>query len=144
MCSCCLLKGRYLPNRLYLTALQKNTCPHFANCHKKATFARKKRDKGMAKHNDLGKWGEDLVAITADLTTVVFVEVKTRTTDDVSEPADAVNRQKIRNLGIAANNYIKQFNVVEQVRFDVVTIVGNSNENAQLEHIEDAFNPLLA
>ena len=124
----------------------------------------------MAKHNDLGKWGEDLaaeylqkqgyvirerdwhcgkrdidlVAITADSTTVVFVEVKTRTTDEVSEPADAVNRQKIRNLGIAANNYIKQFNVVEQVRFDVVTIVGNSNENAKLEHIEDAFNPLLA
>ena len=124
----------------------------------------------MAKHNDLGKWGEDfaaeylqkqgyvirdrdwhcgkrdidLVAISADLTTVVFVEVKTRTTDEVSEPADAVNRQKIRNLGIAANNYIKQFNVVEQVRFDVVTIVGNNSKNAQLEHIEDAFNPLLA
>ena len=122
----------------------------------------------MAKHNDLGKWGEDfaaehlqqqgyvirdrdwhcgkrdidLVAITADMATVVFVEVKTRTSNEVSEPADAVNRQKIRNLGIAANNYIKQFNV--QVRFDVVTIVGTSRENAQLEHIEDAFNPLLA
>ena len=78
------------------------------------------------------------------MATVVFVEVKTRTSNEVSEPADAVHRQKIRNLGIAANNYIKQFNVVEQVRFDVVTIVGTSRENAQLEHIEDAFNPLLA
>ena len=78
------------------------------------------------------------------MATVVFVEVKTRTSNEVSEPADAVNRQKIRNLGIAANNYIKQFNVVEQVRFDVVTIVGTSRENAQLEHCEDAFNPLLA
>ena len=76
----------------------------------------------MAKHNELGKWGEDfaaeylkeqgyvirdrdwhcgkrdidLVAISADLTTIVFVEVKTRTSDEVSEPADAVNKQKIR------------------------------------------------
>ena len=124
----------------------------------------------MAKHNELGKWGEDfaadylqkqgyvirdrdwhcgkrdidLVALAADMATIVFVEVKTRTSNDVAEPADAVNRQKIRNLGIAANNYIKQFNVVEQVRFDVVTIVGTCRESAKLEHIEDAFNPLLA
>ena len=83
------------------------------------------------------------MAISADLTTIVFVEVKTRTSDEVSEPADAVNKQKIRNLGIAANNYIKQFNVVEQVRFDVVTIVDSNQQNAKLEHIEDAFNPLL-
>ena len=72
----------------------------------------------MAKHNELGKWGEDfaadylqkqgyvirdrdwhcgkrdidLVALAADMATIVFVEVKTRTSNDVAEPADAVNR----------------------------------------------------
>lgn len=124
----------------------------------------------MARHNDLGRWGEDfaadylqdkgyiirdrdwhfgkrdidIVALTDDAATVVFVEVKTRTGDELSDPIDAVNRQKVRHLGIVANNYIKQFEVVEQVRFDVITIVGTNKQNARLEHIEDAFNPLLA
>ena len=124
----------------------------------------------MAQHNDLGKWGEtfaadflqkqgyiirerdwqfgkrdiDIIALTADLTTLVFVEVKTRTNKEMVEPELAVTRQKIKSIGIAANNYIKQFDVVEEIRFDVITIVGSNASNAQLKHIEDAFNPLLA
>ena len=124
----------------------------------------------MAEHNELGKWGEqyaadylqsigydiierdwrighrdiDIIARTGDGTTVVFVEVKTRTSDVVTKPDDAVDIKKIRNIGYAANNYIKTKGIVDEVRFDIISIIGNNKENAQLEHIIEAFNPCLA
>ncbi|KXB83386.1 TIGR00252 family protein [Prevotella sp. DNF00663] len=123
----------------------------------------------MAAHNDLGKWGEDyaadylvregydiierdwrlggkdidIVARTPDGTTVVFVEVKTRRSDAITKPADAVNRQKMRNLGHAANAYVKMHQLWDELRFDVITIVGCDEETVRMEHIKDAFNPLL-
>ena len=124
----------------------------------------------MAKHNELGRWGEqfaadylrghgyelierdwrvghrdiDIIARTPDTRTIVFVEVKTRTSDTLTSPDDAVDMRKIRNIGFAANAYIKQMNVLEPLRFDIITIVGDSADNAQLEHTEDAFNPCMA
>lgn len=124
----------------------------------------------MARHNELGKWGEqyaadylqsigydiierdwrighrdiDIIARTGDGTTVVFVEVKTRTSDVVTKPDDAVDIKKIRNIGYAANNYIKTKGIVDEVRFDIISIIGNNKENSQLEHIIEAFNPCLA
>ena len=123
----------------------------------------------MASHNDLGKWGEelaaqhlreqgytildrdwrlghrdlDIVARTPDGTTVVFVEVKTRTSDVVSRPQDAVDARKVRSLGAAANAYAKEFQLWDELRFDLISIIGDRAETAVLEHVEDAFNPLL-
>ena len=126
----------------------------------------------MAEHNDLGKWGEqyveaflrrkgyiilerdwrhgrslcdiDLICKTADQTTIVFVEVKTRSADDITLPEDAVTLNKMRSLGHSADNYVKMNNITEDLRFDIVALVGNSNdEEPQINHIEDAFNPLL-
>lgn len=123
----------------------------------------------MASHNDLGKWGEemaaqhlreqgytildrdwrlghrdlDIVARTPDGTTVVFVEVKTRTSDVVSRPQDAVDARKVRSLGAAANAYVKEFQLWDELRFDLISIIGDRSETALLEHVEDAFNPLL-
>ena len=123
----------------------------------------------MAAHNELGKWGEemaveylhdkryiirecdwklgkrdiDIIALTPDETEVVFVEVKTRTTDEVAKPEDAVDMRKIRSIGVAANAYVKMCDVVEELRFDIITIVGTTRDNMRVEHIKDAFNPLL-
>ena len=126
----------------------------------------------MAEHNDLGKWGEqyveaflrrkgyiilerdwrhgrslcdiDLICKTADETTIVFVEVKTRSADDITLPEDAVTLNKMRRLGHSAVNYVKMNNITEDLRFDIVALVGNSHsEEPQINHIEDAFNPLL-
>lgn len=123
----------------------------------------------MAAHNELGKWGEDIavtylvkkgydirerdwrlgkrdvdiIALTEDRRTLVFIEVKTRRTDDLFDPTDAVNRQKIRSIGYCANAYIKTFTVDLDIRFDVITIVGSPETEASIEHIEDAFNPCL-
>ena len=50
----------------------------------------------------------------------------------------------MRRLGHSADNYVKMNNITEDLRFDIVALVGNSNdEEPQINHIEDAFNPLL-
>ena len=123
----------------------------------------------MATHNDLGNWGEemavqhlreqgytildrdwrfghrdlDIVARTPDGIVVVFVEVNTRTSDVVSSPHDAVDARKIKSLGAAANAYVKEFQIWDELRFDIISIIGDRSETALLEHVEDAFNPLL-
>ena len=125
----------------------------------------------MAEHNDLGRWGEqvavnwlhkrgytirecdwhighrdiDIIALTEDMRTVVFVEVKTRSNTTFAQPEDAVDRKKIRNLGIAANAYVKMNKLTLDVRFDILTVVGECGDaNPVIEHWEDAFNPMLA
>lgn len=123
----------------------------------------------MARHNDLGTWGEqmavdyleskgytvrdrnksfkkdelDIVAISPDGTELVFIEVKTRTSEEFQEPEQAVNRRKIRNLGRAADDYLKREAMEMYARFDIITIVGDAPQNAVIHHIEKAFNPLL-
>ena len=79
----------------------------------------------------------------ADALTVVFVEVKTRLPDSAAAPEDAVDAVKIRNLCVAADNYVKMHEVDEELRFDIITVVGTKGCEPRIEHIEDAFNPLL-
>lgn len=123
----------------------------------------------MAEHNDFGKWGEDeaahflerkgyvilekdwrigkrdldIIALTEDQSTIVFVEVKSRDNNVFQEPEEAVDVLKMRNLAIAANGYIKQNDISLDVRFDIISIVGKTSHLESVSHIEDAFNPLL-
>ena len=88
--------------------------------------------------------GGMLALVEPATNTVVFVEVKTRATDVITKPEEAVDRRKIRNIGMAANTYVKMLNVLDELRFDVVSVIGGTKETAQVEHIVDAFNPCLA
>lgn len=123
----------------------------------------------MAEHNDLGKWGEDeaalyyedrgyeilerdwkvgkrdidLIALTEDKDTLVFVEVKTRQNNDLQEPEEAVDVKKMRNLAIAANAYVKLHGLDMDVRFDIISVIGTCSCVESIECFEDAFNPLL-
>ena len=122
----------------------------------------------MAEHNDLGKWGEDeaalyyedkgyeilerdwkvgkrdidLIALTEDKDTLVFVEVKTRQNNDLQEPEEAVDVKKMRNLAIAANAYVKLHGLDMDVRFDIISVIGKCSCVESIECFEDAFNPL--
>ena len=123
----------------------------------------------MAEHNELGKWGEDeavlyledqgyvivdrdwkmgrrdldILAYTPDGNTLVVVEVKTRTDEEYQQPEEAVTRGKMRNLAIAANAYVKKCQVDKELRFDVISIVGCAHQVKSLQHLKDAFNPML-
>jgi putative endonuclease len=124
----------------------------------------------MAEHNKLGTWGEelaanylrekgytirdtdwklgkrdlDIVALTPDQRTLVFVEVKTRISDAITKPEDAVDIKKIRSIGYTANSYVKEFDIDLETRFDIISIIGKYGEQTRIEHLEDAFNPVLA
>lgn len=83
------------------------------------------------------KSGEiDLIALHKD--EVVFVEVKTRTSDAFGAPELAVDARKQRSMVKAALGYIK-YKKLHQVpcRFDVVTVSASAGRKVEL--IRNAF-----
>ncbi len=73
---------------------------------------------------------------------LVIVEVKLRASNAFGQPEDFVSLKKQKNLIKAAHAYVIEKNLDYEVRFDVVSIIQNSNEFS-LEHIIDAFYPTL-
>ena len=118
----------------------------------------------MAKHNELGKLGEELATqylqkkgyeilernwrnrhkeidiVAKDGETLVVVEVKTRQDDYHGEPDLAVTRVKQARLISAANAYVFKHNLDCDTRFDIISIVFEGGEPV-IDHIEDAFLP---
>lgn len=120
----------------------------------------------MARHNELGKMGEDaaikylenhdyvirhrnwrkghleLDIVAAKDNMLIIVEVKTRSNALFAKPEDAVYIKKIKHTVRAADTYIKLFQLDSQVRFDILTLTGTP-DNFQIEHIKEAFYPPL-
>jgi putative endonuclease len=84
----------------------------------------------------------DLVARSPVPETLVFVEVKTRRSEDFGRPMSAVDRGKRRALGRAALRYLRRTKARPgRIRFDVVEVVGSPDgENPAVRHIENAFS----
>ena len=121
----------------------------------------------MAQHNILGKEGENAAAdylvrngysirhrnwragrkeldIVADNgEELIVVEVKSRKDTEYARPEDAVNATKIRRIVSATDKYINQYQLDMPVRFDIITVTGTQGCEPHIEHMEDAFNPLL-
>jgi putative endonuclease len=71
---------------------------------------------------------------------IVFVEVKTRISVQYAQPWENVGYKKRRNLKTAAKFYIQEVCPGElNVRFDVISVVVDSNMKAQIEWIQSAF-----
>ena len=82
----------------------------------------------------------DIVAANAE--TLVFVEVKTRSSEQYGAPLSAVNRDKRRALNKAAIRYLQKNKWPKLAyRFDVVEVVGSpvSKIPPVIRHIENAF-----
>jgi putative endonuclease len=93
---------------------------------------------------DLGVGELDIVAVdnrSAGGRTIVFVEVKTRTSDAAGLPAEAVDQERQTRLTRAALAYLKAHGLLEhRARFDVIALLWPDDAAAPtLEHIEDAF-----
>ncbi len=72
--------------------------------------------------------------------TLVFVEVKTRSSDRYGEPEEAVNREKIRRIRRVASAYLSGRRIGDcDCRFDVVAVVF-SGDRATVRHTEDIFS----
>lgn len=120
----------------------------------------------MAKHNDIGIDGEamarrlleeknyliletnwraghneaDIIAYKDGR--IVFVEVKTRSSEDYGEPESFVDARKRKSYIRLANDYVLQKNRLEEVRFDIISIVVG-NDGLKIKHIEDAFTTVV-
>ncbi len=81
----------------------------------------------------------DLLARDRD--TLVFVEVKTRASEDFGRAAAAVNAQKRRNLSRAALEYLRRLNKKDiYFRFDIVEVVKvEAPETYECRLIQNAF-----
>jgi putative endonuclease len=119
----------------------------------------------MNEKQALGKWGEieaikllkehglevieanwtflhleiDIVAKDGD--TLVVVEVKTRSTDAYGDPEMFVSRAKQKKLIRAANWYLQNKKLNNEVRFDVVGIV-QGFDGIKTSYVKGAFSPI--
>ena len=116
----------------------------------------------MARHNELGKKGEQAAAtfmkskgykvlkrnwrkhrheidiVAEDEEYIVFVEVKTRTSRQWGNPEDFIGNAKIKRIVEAADLYLQINDIEKPARFDIISAVWDGN-NFEIEHIDDAF-----
>jgi putative endonuclease len=99
----------------------------------------KKKGYRIIENNYVCKMGEmDIIAREKD--TLVFVEVKTRTSTEFGPPQLAVNSSKQRQLSKVALNYLKEKKLEDvKARFDVVAILLEQKKE-EIELIRDAFD----
>ena len=78
--------------------------------------------------------------IAQDGTTLVFIEVKTRTAAASYFPAEAVTRSKQMQISRAAQQYLlRQRHRNTPTRFDVIAITLPAASPPQIDHIVNAF-----
>ncbi len=100
----------------------------FLERHRYLIVARNYRPRAGYGEVDLIGWSKGRLA---------FIEVKTRSSEDTGVAERAVDRSKREHLERTAREYARRVNVeYDQVRFDVVTVVGSN-----LELFEGAFVP---
>ena len=116
----------------------------------------------MAQHNELGKKGEEkaiafltsighvLLAtnyragrdevdvITRQNNTIIFTEVKTRSTDYYGHPEEFVDKKKRKAMKKVAEAFLLENNLNIDIRFDIVSITNTQGE-LKVYHIPDAF-----
>ncbi len=117
----------------------------------------------MAKHNDLGKLGEEIAKefleqkgyqiealnyrhrrleldiVAKDGDTLVFVEVKTRSDDFLFDPEKAMTEKKETLMRNAAVAYMRETDYDWAIRFDVIAIVVRGKDRFEVRHGEDVF-----
>jgi putative endonuclease len=83
----------------------------------------------------------DLVVCETD-GTLVFVEVKTRRSEDFAPAGAAVNFRKQRRIARTAKRFVTQYHVSDSpLRFDVITVILPPRGAPHITHYPAAFVP---
>lgn len=117
----------------------------------------------MAIHNDIGRDGEleaikfllqngyeildqnwvagkaEVDIIAYKLNTIIFIEVKTRSSLAFGKPEEFVSTEKQRLLTNAAQTYIEVMEFEGEIRFDIISVILTKEKRFNINHIEDAF-----
>tara|TARA_R110000850_G_scaffold157824_1_gene281865 strand:- start:2864 stop:3349 length:486 start_codon:yes stop_codon:yes gene_type:complete len=84
--------------------------------------------------------GGEIDIVARDGDTLVFTEVKTRTSERYGRPADAVDRKKQQLIIRGANAWLRELNLPEvQFRFDVIEVLLFEGQPPDIRVIEAAF-----
>jgi putative endonuclease len=107
-----------------------------------ARYLKRKGYRIVARGNRAPLGELDLVAV--DGRTVVFVEVKTRQTQDAGHPAEAVDTAKQRQLTRLAVDFLRSHRLLDHpARFDVVAVTwAEGKRRPTIEHYQNAFDAL--
>ena len=121
----------------------------------------------MSKHHDLGKRGEELAInflrkkgfdlleinwryrrseidiIAKKDEVLVFIEVKSRSTDNFGRPESFVTDRKRELMVDAANFYMEETGHDWEIRFDVISVLFHNDFQQSIDHFKDAFFPGL-
>jgi len=82
----------------------------------------------------------ELDLIFRDADCLVFVEVKTRSSEDWTRPAAFVNKEKRRRLSRCALDYLRLLkNPPIKIRFDVVEVLLQDGAVAEVRHLPNTF-----
>ncbi len=106
-----------------------------------AKYLRRHGYKILLRNFRSGKAEVDIVARQKDW--LVFVEVKTRKTEEFGLPSEAVQRDKQRNLSKAALDYLRLLgNPRIRFRFDIVEVViaDGAKKPGDIRLIQNAFD----
>ncbi|WP_343307594.1 YraN family protein [Chitinophaga niabensis] len=99
-----------------------------------ASHLRQKKYEVLHTNWTYGKLELDIVARYQDV--LVFVEVKTRSTQYFGMPEEAVHANKAQLIRRAADKYMQQYNLQpNEIRFDIIAVTVNE----EIMHFEDAF-----
>jgi putative endonuclease len=89
-----------------------------------------------------GKGEIDIIAWTPTKPkTLVFVEVKTRSSDFFGSPEAFVGKDKQRIVAATAGAYMQKIKYDWAIRFDIVAIMIRKSGVPEINHIEDAWFP---
>lgn len=82
----------------------------------------------------------DLIFRTQDADCLVFVEVKSRSAENWTRPAAAVDAGKKRRLSQTALHYLKRLKNPEvKFRFDIVEVLLQEGEVREVRHLPNTF-----
>ena len=81
----------------------------------------------------------DLIALKRDI--IIFIEVKTRSSEYFARPASAVNAAKRRALSRAARSFIHKHRDPQMIyRFDIIEVVSHPDDTPPtIRHLENAI-----
>lgn len=100
---------------------------------KAQNFLKKKKYKLLETNYSCALGEIDIIALQKDV--IVFVEVKTRTSEDFGRPCEAVTPYKQNKIRSVASYYLMLKGWTERnARFDVIEVLDD-----EINHIENAF-----
>ncbi len=134
-------------NFIKKTAISVNTNPTAAHIEKgkagEDLAAAYLESKGwhIAERNWRAGRGEIDIIAWADDKLLVFIEVKTRSSDSYGGPERGITTKKRKKMAYTAGLYMEAIGYEWEIRFDVVALVLRNETLLELRHVEDAFFP---